>query len=320
MEQIERTQSPEINLSVTNSFHHYIVSFINLTAGAAGGTANVLVGQPLDTVKVKMQTFPHIYSNSVLCFRQTFVKEGVRGLYAGTVPALAANIAENSVLFCAYGVCQKGVQYGVQKHKIEDLNPIENATAGALAAFFSSLSLCPTELIKCKLQAMREMSLIKGATDPPIKIGPWELTRQIVKNEGIPGLFRGLTSTIFREMPGYFFFFGGYEICKTLITPKGKSKEELGPLEICFCGGIGGIALWVSIFPADVVKSRIQIEGLREPMLSVMTRIIKNEGFRTLYKGLGPTILRTFPSTGALFVSYEYTKKFLHYVTGTKEE
>lgn len=320
MEHVDKNQSSEINLTGTNPFHHYIISFINLTAGAAGGTANVLVGQPLDTVKVKMQTFPHLYSNSTRCFKKTFVKEGIRGLYAGTVPALAANIAENSVLFCAYGVCQKAVQYGVQKHKIEDLNPFENAIAGALAAFFSSLSLCPTELIKCKLQAMREMSIIKGATDPPLKIGPWELTRQIVKNEGILGLFRGLSSTIFREMPGYFFFFGGYEISKIVITPKGQSKDNLGPLEICFCGGIGGIALWVSIFPADVVKSRIQIEGLREPMLSVMTGIVKNEGFRTLYKGLGPTILRTFPSTGALFVSYEYTKKFLHYLIGIKEE
>ena len=32
------------------------------------------------------------------------------------------------------------------------------------------------------------------------------------------------------------------------------------------------------------------------------------EGVAALYKGLGPTLLRTFPATGALFVAYEYTK------------
>jgi len=64
----------------------------------------VIVGQPLDTVKVKMQTFPNLYSNALKCFTQTLQKDGWRhGLYAGTVPALAANVAENSVLFCAYG-------------------------------------------------------------------------------------------------------------------------------------------------------------------------------------------------------------------------
>ena len=30
-----------------------------------------------------------------------------------------------------------------------------------------------------------------------------------------------------------------------------------------------------------------------------------------LYKGLGPSLLRTFPATGALFVAYEYTKLYL---------
>ena len=38
------------------------------------------------------------------------------------------------------------------------LNPLENAVSGGMAAFFSSFALCPTELIKCRLQAMREMA------------------------------------------------------------------------------------------------------------------------------------------------------------------
>ncbi len=47
------------------------------------------------------------------CFKTTFAKDGIRGLYAGTVPALAANIAENSVLFAGYGVCQKAVAWAI---------------------------------------------------------------------------------------------------------------------------------------------------------------------------------------------------------------
>lgn len=120
------------------------------------GIACVLVGQPLDTVKVKMQTFSSLYRNSVICFKETVIKEGVRGLYAGTVPALVANVAENSVLFCAYGVCQNAVQLIVQKETAQLLSPLENAFAGSLAAIFCSFTLCPTELIKCRLQALRE--------------------------------------------------------------------------------------------------------------------------------------------------------------------
>lgn len=47
------------------------------------------------------------------CLRSTWRAEGIRGLYAGTVPALAANVAENSVLFLTYGLCLKGVALAV---------------------------------------------------------------------------------------------------------------------------------------------------------------------------------------------------------------
>lgn len=66
----------------------------------SGGVALVYVSQPLDTVKVKMQTFPEIYKGMGDCLIETFKKDGiVRGLYAGTLPAIAANVAENSILF-----------------------------------------------------------------------------------------------------------------------------------------------------------------------------------------------------------------------------
>lgn len=64
-------------------------------------------GQPLDTVKVKVQTFPHLYKNWVSCLKDTYRLDGIRGLYAGTIPALTANVAENAILFAAYGYCQK---------------------------------------------------------------------------------------------------------------------------------------------------------------------------------------------------------------------
>jgi solute carrier family 25 ornithine transporter 2/15 len=43
--------------------------------------------------------------------------------------------------------------------KAEDLSTLDNASAGFFAAFFSSFTLCPTELIKCQLQAMREVQM-----------------------------------------------------------------------------------------------------------------------------------------------------------------
>ena len=58
--------------------------------------------------------------------------------------------------------------------------------------------------------------------------GPWTLTRQILHAEGPRGLFRGLIPTFAREMPGYFVFFGGYEVSRMWLTPPGKTKDNIG--------------------------------------------------------------------------------------------
>ncbi|XP_035742292.1 mitochondrial ornithine transporter 1-like [Vespa mandarinia] len=287
---------------------------IDFVAGSLGGIALVYVGQPLDTVKVKMQTFPSIYKGMINCFVKTVKTDGIiRGLYAGTMPAVVANVAENSVLFTAYGGCQKVVSKILGKEKVEDLSSLGNACAGFFAAFFSSLTLCPTELIKCKLQAMHEVqSQMDIANKVMTRIGPWELTRNILREQGIRGLFVGLTSTIVREMPGYFFFFGGYEVTRELLAKPNQKRDDIGWQKTMVAGAVGGTVLWLVIFPADVVKSRIQVQNLKTPALVVMKDIIKQEGIGALYNGLKPTLIRTIPATATLFITYEYTKKLIH--------
>ena len=46
-------------------------------------------------------------------------------------------------------------------------------------------------------------------------------------------------------------------------------------------------------------------------MHRVLRDIARQHGVMALYNGLFPTLLRTFPSTGALFVAYEYSKQYM---------
>lgn len=91
------------------------------------------------------------------------------------------------------------------------------------------------------------------------KIGPWRLTSQILKEQGVRGLFTGLSSTIAREMPGYFFFFGGYELTRDFLAKPNENRDDIGWQKTMVAGAVGGTVLWLVIFPADVVKSRIQV-------------------------------------------------------------
>nr|XP_018917935.1 PREDICTED: mitochondrial ornithine transporter 1 [Bemisia tabaci] len=284
---------------------------VNFLAGTIGGAATVLVGQPLDTVKVKMQTSPTEFKGMTDCLKKIYRFEGLRGLYAGSMPAVTANVAENSVLFLCYGAVQRSVAYCCGYKTTEELGIFGNGMAGCFASFFSSFTLCPTELIKVRLQAAQETKA-SNKSSQNVKINGFTLTRQIYREEGFKGFFRGIGSTIAREMPGYFFFFAGYEGTRLLLAPPGRPKEECGPLGTIVAGAVGGLSLWTVIYPFDLVKSRTQVQTTAtKNFVLVMIDIIKAEGVQALYSGLRPCLVRTIPASAALFLAVEYTKKFL---------
>ncbi|KAK3724947.1 hypothetical protein QZH41_017161 [Actinostola sp. cb2023] len=66
-------------------------------------------------------------------------------------------------------------------------------------------------------------------------------------------------------------------------------------------------------FVSNYKNSKILTSGSEKApgFLVTLLHIYKTEGFRTLYKGLGPTIIRCFPANGALFMAYEGTQKLL---------
>ena len=138
----------------------------DITAGGLGGLACVAVGQPLDTVKVKLQAFPNLYPTLLSTIRKTFREEGLRGFYAGCAPACLSNVAENAVLFVAYGNCQKLVQWVTGKSD-SNMSVLERASAGAFASLFSSVAITPPDLIKSRLQAQRAL-LERAGVDPTV--------------------------------------------------------------------------------------------------------------------------------------------------------
>ena len=140
----------------------------------------------------------------------------------------------------------------------EELSPLGNALSGSTAAFFSAMWLCPTEHIKCQLQVRRELA--RRNPSMPV-VGPFALTRGIIRKDGVRELFKGLKPTWMRELPGYFSFFGGYELTKVLISKWSPpsigddgEEEQLGLGKQLLCGAMAGVCFWTSIFPIDSIS------------------------------------------------------------------
>lgn len=138
--------------------------------------------------------------------------------------------------------------------------------------------------------------------------GAIDCIRKIYNTSGSRGLFQGISPLLFRDIPGFVTYFGSYEILLDLLSQT-KSRSEVGPLATIFAGGFAGMISWASTFPFDVIKSRMQADGnggtfLYKGAIDCFVQNYKTSGFRGLYSGLGPTLLRAFPTNAVIFYVY----------------
>jgi len=93
---------------------------------------------------------------------------------------------------------------------------------------------------------------------------------------------------------------------KRYLTPPNRSHPS--PLALMFSGGMGGVFCWLSVYPVDMVKSRMQTDFNKQysGTLDCTRKIVAKEGVRGLYKGFGVALIRAFPANAACFLAYEF--------------
>lgn len=278
-------------------------------AGGFGGACCIVVGHPLDTIKVRLQTMPKpppgeppLYRGAFDCGMRTVRREGFFGLYKG----MAAPVAGVAPMFA---VCFFGFNLGkklLQRDPKQELSYPELFAAGMLAGVFTTGIMVPGERIKCLLQMQMDS---KG---PPRFNGPVDCAKQIYREGGIRSIYKGTAATLLRDLPASGMYFTVYEFVKDQLTPAGSKKSDLSPLRLLFAGGVAGMANWAVAIPPDVLKSRLQTapegkypNGIR----SVFKELMANEGILALYKGVAPVMLRAFPANAACFYGYEVAMK-----------
>jgi len=286
-------------------------AFKNFVAGGVGGTCLVLTGQPLDTIKVRLQTQnvkpgeTPFYTGTFDCAKKTIQKEGFRGLYKGIMTPLVGVTPIYALCFLGFGVGKK-LQ---TKDPNEELTLLQIGNAGLLAGVFTTVIMAPGERIKCLLQLQTgdpKNAKYKGALD---------CAKQLYKEEGLfRGVYRGTAATLLRDVPASAAYFAGYEMLLRSLTPEGKSRADMSPWRILVAGGSAGILNWIVAIGPDTLKSRFQTApaGTYTGVRDVFTQMVRTEGISALFKGLTPVMLRAFPANAACFLGYELAMKALN--------
>ncbi|KAF4358011.1 hypothetical protein CsatB_004523 [Cannabis sativa] len=290
----------------------------DLTAGTVGGAAQLIVGHPFDTIKVKLQSQPvplpgqpPKYAGAMDAVRQTIAAEGARGVYKGMGAPLATVAVFNAVLFSVRGK----LETMLRSEPGVPLTVNQQIICGGGAGVAVSILACPTELIKCRLQAQ---SALAGASSAGVAVkygGPMDVARQVLRSEGgVRGLFKGFIPTLAREVPGNALMFGVYEALKQYFAG-GRDTSGLGRGSLIVAGGLAGGSFWFSVYPTDVVKSALQVDDYKNPKFSgsmdAFKKIVASEGVKGLYKGFGPAMARSIPANAACFLAYEITRSSL---------
>lgn len=269
----------------------------DILAGTSGGIAQVLVGQPFDTTKVRLQTSTK--GTTLVDVISSLIKnEGPSAFYKGTLTPLVG-----------VGICVS-VQFGTNEfmkrffhnrnHGLPTTLPqyyICGATGGLVNSFLSS----PIEHVRIRLQTQKSNGLEREFK------GPLDCIKKLLKQKS---LMRGLDVMMLRAGHGLGCYFLVYEALIQHEMKNGLKRKEIPAWKLCSYGAFAGTTLWISIYPLDVIKSVIQTDKLNNPvfknsMIKVAKNLYAKEGLRAFFKGFVPTLLRASPANAATFLVFE---------------
>ncbi|KXS98587.1 hypothetical protein AC578_4307 [Pseudocercospora eumusae] len=262
---------------------------------------------PLDLVKCRRQVDSKLYKSNIEGWSKIMASEGRTALYTGGSPT-----------FFGYSV-QGALKYGCYeffKKFYSDLAGEENATryktwiylaGSASAEFFADIGLCPFEAVKVRMQT----------TMPPFAKGTFDGISKIVAEEGVSGLYKGITPLWGRQIPYTMMKFASFETIVEMIyhrLPGTKDDySKAAQTGVAFSGGyLAGILCAIISHPADVMVSKLNTNRQKgESFGGATSRIYKDIGFGGLWSGLPVRIVMIGTLTGLQWMIYDSFKIFM---------
>lgn len=187
--------------------------------------------------------------------------------------------------------------------------------AGGTAGLFEALVCHPLDTIKVRMQLYKKAAA--SGVKPP---GMFATGVGIAKAEGFFALYKGLTAVCIGIVPKMAIRFSSYEIYKGFFTNK-ETGVISGPLTF-LSGVLAGVTeACLVVNPMEVVKIRMQAQhnSLKDPLAKAkytsapqaFLTIIREEGLKTLWRGVALTAGRQAINQGANFTTYSFLKSRL---------
>ncbi|XP_014382062.1 solute carrier family 25 member 40 [Alligator sinensis] len=211
------------------------------------------------------------------------------------------------------------------------ISPFQQAVASCCGATITSLLVTPLDVVKIRLQ-VQSNPLTKGKCfiyssglmdhvcvcengntkawykKPGHFKGMLDAFVKIVRMEGIKSLWSGLPPTLMMALPTTVIYFTCYDqLSEALGATLGK-----GDFIPILAGSLSRLGSVTVISPLELVRTKLQARQLSYRQLHVcISNTIAKDGWLSLWRGWGPTVLRDVPFSAMYWYNYEHLKEGL---------
>nr|CAH7768727.1 unnamed protein product [Callosobruchus chinensis] len=270
-----------------------------IVAGGITGGIEICITFPTEYVKTQLQLDEKgdrkKYNGIFDCVKKTVKNHGFFGLYRGLSVLLYGSIPKSAVRFGSFETFKKQM---VQENGT--LTPGGRLLCGLGAGVSEAiLAVTPMETIKVKF-------INDQRTGNPRFKGFFHGVGLILKEQGVGGVYKGLTATIMKQGSNQAIRFFVMETLKDMY--KGDDKDKKIPKLVV--GAFGAFAGACSVYgntPIDVIKTRMQgLEASKyKNTMDCFLQIWKNEGPTAFYKGTVPRLGRVCLDVAITFMIYD---------------
>lgn len=280
-------------------------------------------------------------------FRKIARNEGVTTLWRGLSPTLVMTVPANIIYFTGYDWLRFNKQSPINRYFSDNYAPL---VAGSTARIVAAGVVSPIEMFRTRMQASRSTSgahfaeTVKGVKD-------------MVSSHGYTSLWRGLTLTLWRDVPFSGIYWWGYETMRSVLTDarergrgrdlaNGKDRSRARTrsqsrenhtatfMDSFVAGATSGAVASIVTTPFDVGKTRRQVftdrtaaqtaeKGLapeERAMPRFLWHILRTEGLSGLFTGWIPRTLKVAPACAIMISSYEVGKRAFRSVNEKAEQ
>ena len=184
-------------------------------------------------------------------------------------------------------------------------NPLASFFGGASAGLTSSVLLQPFEVVKTRMQAQK----LSGAR------GMVTITREVVQQQGVKGLWRGVSASCMRTTAGAgLYFFLLERVTKEFSAREGAKTESSFTRSVTMftAGASARTVAAVLLNPITVVKTRMEYGGVQgKGVFTALADVARKEGSRGLFSGVGTTVMRDAPFSGLNLLLFTQTRSLM---------